>query len=244
MINSQAIRSMSRLVVLTLMGGGVISTAGLAASLTGTVLQDDGSPLAGAAVSAQLQRSSTAIAPFRADAATQSNGSFTISGLGTGTFQICVQPRSRVLLSNCDWGLNDTRVTVGTANISIPGIRLQRGAPIHVRISDTQQLLVAPKNANNGSPITKSDPLVGLWLQNGLFLPLPLVSQDKNGRDFELPIPYGIQVNLSVHGGDFQMTDSKGVSLDPVKGASIPVQVNTGSAPVMIFDVVGRVSAK
>jgi hypothetical protein len=187
-----------------------------ASSLTGTVLQDNGTPLGGAVVSAQLQRNSPTTAPFRADAITQSNGTFTVAGLSAGNYQVCVQPRKSPFLSNCDWNLTPITTTVGTANVSLAPITLQKGTPLHVHIFDTQQFLSAGKGTSPNSKTNSSgDLLVGLWLPSGLFMPMPLSSQDKYGRDFEAPIPYAMQVYLSVHGGSFQVSDSSGAAVDP-----------------------------
>jgi hypothetical protein len=218
-----------------------VARYGTAASLSGTVLQDNGQPLGGAKVYAQLQRASMAAPSFRADAVTEENGTFSMSGLAAGSYRICVQAAGTLFLNSCDWDLNPTTVTLGTASAAkaaAPVIRLQKGTALRVTISDPGGNL-APANA---ATKVKADPLVGVWLPSGLFLPALLVSQDKNSRVYQVPIANGVAVSLSVHGGDVQLSDSSGAAIDQKKGASVPVQAKDGSTGAFTFRVVGKAS--
>jgi len=177
--------------------------------------------------------------PFRADAVTLKDGTFTIKGTPPGSYRICVQPQKDPLLSTCDWGLSPTLVTVNSSTVtSVPIIQLQKGAPIQVQIVDPLKLVTAVAGKVPGNGI-----LVGLWMPSGLFLPMPLQSSTAVGRTHQIAVPLGARVNVSVHSSLFQLKDGTGSAINPQKGASVSTQADAnGKSQIFIFTVLGKLS--
>jgi hypothetical protein len=208
-------------------------------SIAGKIFQDNGNPQSGAVVSAQLQRTSAAAAPFRTDAVTAKDGSFTITA-PAGNYRLCVQPKQDPLLNTCDWNLSPTTIAVkAAAATTVPAIQLQRGVPIQVQIIDAQQLLPIAEGKTPGAAV-----LVGLWLPSGLFVPMPVQSKGATSRIYQTVVPVGVKVNLSVQSNSFQISDGNGNAINPQKGASVPTQFNAGAtSQSFTFSVTGKQTA-
>ena len=152
-------------------------------------------------------------------AVTGSNGAFSIAGVAPGTYSVCVQEPGGAHLDPCHWSTPvQIKVAAGQTVASAP-ISAVKGTLLQVRVNDPGGLWKA--GAGN------AEILLGVILPSSLFQPMRLASTDAGGKTFEVAIPAGTPVKMSVTAPHFAISDSQGLSL----GAAVaPVQAAAGQA--------------
>jgi protocatechuate 3,4-dioxygenase beta subunit len=121
------------------------------APITGTVVDDSGNPVAGAAViyhgfvpmtlSTKNNHPVPAGTAIGGSVTANSAGQFTTPALAPGPYSLCVYAPDPHLISNCDWATSQPPVTIGPTAIDTQ-ITLRRGVVIHVATSDPNGRLV------------------------------------------------------------------------------------------------------
>ena len=208
---------------------GVTATSLLAqanASISGTLIGDDGATLAGIVT---VHRMVLPMASGRAEAG--KDGSFTISNLPAGTYSICATVSGRRHMDPCAWSAAPVTIPV-TDGQAVTGYRLvvNKGEPVQVRLNDPGSALTAVAQPNQPAPHVQ----LGFFTTRGLFEPLVETGKDATGHNLQGFIPPNTPVPLYVGGKGVQVADSTGKALDP-NGASISVSQPKGSNPLQVI---------
>lgn len=154
----------------------------------------DQTAVAAATVSAFLIGSTPA---FSTSAVTGLKGNFILNGLIDGAYGVCVSDKRAVYLDQCQWPDLHTTVVVSKGQI-VSGLNLQlRGASaINIRVNDSGQVLT--KTFTDHIPPHVN---AGVFDMHGMFHPAPEVGRDATGISFQLVVPIGVPMQLSVSSG-------------------------------------------
>lgn len=195
-------------------------------SIEGKVVDDKGAPLAGVIVSA-AGRSAGAVGDSVVNSG--ADGSFALTGLAPGDYQVCVQSLTLDIVNPCLWFSGTTLPVTAKVGVGakVQGITVQAklGTKVEVRIDDDTKSL--RNNEKNGSGVHL---LLGVWTSNGLYYPAAAFSEDATGRNHSVIVPLGTPVKLGVSGRKLKMEDESG---KPMKSDDppIPFTVNAGENP-------------
>ncbi len=217
----------------------IVSILGLNASwlgaqsvgqITGTVNGPNGKPLNNAIVN--LSRSSKGGGTANAHTKTGANGAFALTSILPGSYNVCVQA-TRDLLDPCRWSPKSVSVTSGqTTDAGV--IELVSGALLRVHVGDSSGVLAA------GAQTPGAHILVGVTGANGLFFPMSLQNVTPSGRDYELYVANDQSMQLTVSSARYKLADATGAPVDQKKGATLPIQAQTGNAARnYVFQVTG-----
>ena len=97
----------------------------------------------------------------RANALAAVDGSFALTGLPAGLYQLCADVPGAELLDPCLWDRQPTPVTVRDLPLNGMSLQLKRGATLSVRVDDPGRSLVAAERSGKGHLI--SGRVVGEW---------------------------------------------------------------------------------
>src|SRR5258708_490175 len=169
-------------------------------TISGVLTGEDGTALPGATIALHLVakslpklRRQTTDWTFVTNAA----GAFQFVALPEGNYTVCPRVPNSTWLNPCDWGFPTPNATITrsapTASVTIT---LKRGVAVPIRINDPGQLL-----AQNEGKI----PGAGLLLEvsdarpGSFFRLVPLISQESNGRNHQIAIPFNTNLTLFRH---------------------------------------------
>ena len=203
-------------------------------SIQGVILDDAGSPLRGAFVTAYRIQP---IPSVSAQDSSSSSGSFNVQRLPAGTYRLCAQVAGGALLDPCQWSLKQTEVTLATGQISRNNtLQLRRGSRLWVRLNDPNRTLQTP-NTRGVPPRV----VMGVWSPASPFYPLRRVQTDSLGEDYEVTIPFDSPVRFSIVKSEVRMTDEAG-NVVSLSGFAEVVRHTTGEVAPRIFSftVTGR----
>ena len=201
-------------------------------SISGSVTGEDGSRVTTGVIIAHLvsgSRNPKNIAPARGQPISPT-GAFQISPLLPGTYRICVQVPGTAWLNPCEWGLRPSTVTVSSTQLeAVVPVVLKKGALVPIRIDDASQLLTQHEGTTPGAHL-----LLGVINDMQALHLARLVSQDTNGRNHEILIPFGASLKLVATSAFFKLAGTTGLALK----SSIPLFVAAGQQPLAITVVV------
>jgi len=200
------------------------ATSQQTASISGTVVSSDGTPLT-AIVAVNSNVTSTASIPSPSLTTTStSNGSFQLSKVPAGTYQICVTVQSGPFVDPCLWNPGGTTIPLAASqSLASQVIRVQKAAVLHVRINDPQQL--SNTEQSDGTP---RGILMGVFAAGNLFYSLLPKSADATGFDQEIAIPGGTVVPFTIAPVGLSLTDASGNAI-PATGATVTISVPLAS---------------
>ncbi len=216
-------------------------------SIQGRVLAANGTPLAGAIVSAHTALPSASgprflptvvpipVGPLLASATSDADGSFTLKGLPSGGIVICVDPGVGKNLNPCLWSASPPRAQLADGQrIQGHEIQLQPGAVVSIRVLDAGRLIAA------GGAGRERDLRAGVIGHARMFLNAALVSSDSTGRTYAISVPLDTSLRSIVQSHDLKINDAVGNAI-PATGLLTPLSVATGTvnAPVLTISVVG-----
>lgn len=168
---------------------GVAQPAAGGGRVRGKVLDEDGNPLAGAAVI--LQEQGGGVGQQRATA--QTDGSFDFPAASKGVHTLCVHAPGTRTLNPCLWSLEEAAINTNV-DIASRTIRVKKAGVIRLTVLDAAGLS-AP--GGGGSPIGFQ---AGVWTKQGFFYPLVLAGGDGRERIFELAVPFDEPLRLGFLG--------------------------------------------
>lgn len=179
-------------------------------TMGGLVVIAAGKPVSGAIVVAGLVPSGGQdVMPLASSVKTGADGRFTIAGLPPGMYNICAQLPGSALVDSCQWRSPASTATVSIGKASaVPTITMETGHLVKARIDDPQGLLLAHEGKTRGAHL-----LVGVWSNNGLFVPIPVSNSDAGGRDHQVYVPNDADLQLSVFSAFFKVGDGIGAAL-------------------------------
>jgi hypothetical protein len=198
--------------------------------LTGVVAGDDGAPVRASITALKL---TAPVATGRAESA--ANGTFTLTGLPDGDYQLCATDPAAVYLDPCAWADAPPRVTI-QAGRPATGYRLvmPRGVALPIRVADAGRVLES--NAP-GRPRPRF--AVGVITTRRMLEPASQIAQDGSGRTLRAMVRPGSRV--AVLGDGLLVQDAQGRTLRPEQGGSVAVQIPAGVTAVtpVVFSVTG-----
>ena len=145
------------------------------------------------------------------------DGSFALTGLPAGLYQLCADAPGKELLDPCLWDRLPAPMTVGALPLTGRAVQLKRGATLSIRVDDPAQALAVAEKSGKGHL------LVGVWSANGLFHPARVTAEDAAGRTYSLEIPVGVTAKLSVTPSALGVQDVAGRAL--AGGAAVDVNM-------------------
>jgi|SRR6266545_361001 len=147
---------------------------------------------------------------------------------------MCVQAPASEYLDPCLWSTRQTMVTLAAGqNLTGQSIQAAGGAFVRVRLQDAQKRLKASLGSGKSAPM-----LIGIWTPAGIFLPLTMMAEDEDGRNYQVLVPWDSNLRLAVSGGALQLEDEKRVPV-PSAGAALEVRRNAQDAhqKTLVFHV-------
>lgn len=198
-----------------------------AGSVSGMLRTNDGIPVEGAVVMARSQSPSNKQKPLTS-ARSGADGSFTISGLPRGRYEICVRDRKQGLLDPCRWSSSPPSVDLTASDqYHLPVITLRKGRLLQVHIVDDSGHLLA-------SPQRGADVLVGVWNDDGFFVTIPLKTSDSKSRLHVQYVPVDKPIQLSVSSQSNIIADENGVPGDAKRGVRKQIDFPPGNQPINV----------
>jgi len=227
------------LIAVTLMSVPTLAVAPASASepgiISGVVAGLDGSAISTGSVTAS-PLSSVAVPGLgrtSASAPILPDSTFQLPSLATGAYRICTTAPATAWLDSCEWGQTGTVAILAPGQVSAHvTIALTKGALVPVRVNDPSQLLAVKEGL--GAQL-----LIGVAGDSLVFRSASIASQDASGRNYQVLIPFGRALNISVTAASFQLAGQTGKSL-PQLGNLFPVSVPSGQVPAtLVLNVIG-----
>jgi hypothetical protein len=146
-------------------------------------------------------------------------------------YSVCAEsPRASLL--NCVWYLGESLVQVPPdAKGQEMVFTLHNGSLLRIRVNDPKRILptLGTRNAP-GAPIGE----FSLWDSQGHYHPVPGTSSDEKGLNYEVLVPVGLDVRLTVRGYNVQVLN-QGNTAAPA-GANLSSQLsNLGQ--VIVYNI-------
>jgi hypothetical protein len=208
----------------------------LTGSITGTLAGEDGSLIPAARITLLLSTSQNIRMRPRQTlwtAVTAAGGAFHFTGLNDGAYQLCAHVPASAWLNPCEWGLQPTTLSLSSSqpNATVHMV-LKKGAAVSIRIDDPGQLLSQNEGRKPGAHL-----LLGVRNDASAICPARFLSQDTNGRNHEIVVPFNTTVNLVVQSSFFQVSNATGSPVG-VAGPFVPVFATAGQQPPSVRLVV------
>jgi hypothetical protein len=217
-----------------------VAAAAAGGSLTGSVVDDSGRPVAGARVLISYAPSvkppgvapPVVTGPLAAVATTDSTGAFHTSSLAPGSYIACSEAPASGYLDPCHWSTSAPNFVI-SAGEAVPGITIvmPKGAVLSIQVNDPQQVL---KPAAGPIDLALE---VHVVTSKGIHYSAPIQSSSATGRSYAIAIPFATPVTLRVLSSHLAVSDQSG---QPVATMGATFNVPAGSTPaVTVFTVTG-----
>jgi hypothetical protein len=124
------------------------STASRAATISGSVVDDSGTPLAGAIV--DYRSSPTAVrdqtghtrvtgAMVESSTVTAKDGTFSLTGLPPSVYWLCAEGTQTTHIRSCDWGFGNTKIDLTTApSVTNAKLQVHDGVTLTFQVNDAR----------------------------------------------------------------------------------------------------------
>lgn len=211
------------------------SRLNLSGSVSGTLTGEDGSHIVGGRVTLLLvpQNPEAKLRQTLWSAVSGAGGAFQFGGLSEGTYQLCAQVPASAWLNPCEWGLQPPAVSLSNAQPAASfDFVLKKGAAVPIRIDDPGHFLSQNEGKTPGAHL-----FLGVRNDASAICPVPLLSRDANGRNYQIVVPFNATVNLVVHSSFFHLSNASGSPIGAT-GPSVAVTVPAGQQPAPIRFVV------
>jgi hypothetical protein len=222
---------MRRIALLLISASGCVAQPAGVGIISGRLIGEDGTIITGARVSLLLTppHPTSRVRRLEWSMVSGGGGSFRFDGLADGRHRLCAQMLDSTWLNPCEWGLQSPVVSLpGAERIVSVTMVLKRGVAVPIRVDDPGRLLL-----QNEGKIPGAHLLLGVENDAFAFRPARVVSEDANGRNHQIVIPFNTPVKLVVHSSFFRLSDAAGVPL-PRTAVSIPVIVPPGQQPTAV----------
>lgn len=154
-------------------------------ALRGSVVTTSGQPVGYALITLKLISGQ----PTTGTITTHSSedGSYTVSGIPRGQFEVCVRSGDRVL-DPCRWTTPTHVAIAGSGLQTVPPITVGEGRRLRLHVINAEDVTDPSRHV-----------LFGVWRRNGLFVPLPVRQIGSSSVTRELFVPRDEDLQLSVH---------------------------------------------
>jgi hypothetical protein len=166
--------------------------------------------------------------PFDRRFGSKSDGSFLLTGVPQGRYEICVEAPQEAVLDPCLWGQSGrppAPIVTVTDGGSVSGldVPVETGAVLRVRVNDRDGLL--PRTRTGADPKALS---LAVITNAGRYLNLRMLSGDDSGQEHFLVVPFDESVTLHVQSSLHALSDENHA---PYTGNSkeVPIRVSRGS---------------
>lgn len=188
--------------------------------LSGTVIGDDGKPVQATVTALKI---GLPVGSGRAE--TAPDGSFSMSGLINGKYQLCVMDKAGDYLDPCTWtAIPPTVVIDALQPVSKYKLVVGKGTPLQVRVNDSGKLL----EPGVGSAKVPATLLIFVVTTHHTFQYIPVVGKDAIGRLYRTSVPANSNAQIHLLGQGISVVDATGKKFDTEKGDLLPVQTNNG----------------
>jgi hypothetical protein len=241
---------MNRLVLIAILAAlaAAAQTPAQTGAIQGTVMSEEGQPIAGATVlyarTLAFKPRVQGEAPYQlapgetvvsSSVTTDSAGIFLADRLPAGTYLVCAEAYDQRFLNPCKWSAAYSAAVTGGGAVTLPVV-MQSGVFLTVHVNDPKVLL--PRAA--ASPLDFPHLIVGVVYGEGGFLAADTISIDSGGRDFRMPIRAGTPLKLWLQSRYVTLADANSAPVDN-NGARIPFQGAAGTDLAFTFQVSGAV---
>lgn len=189
------------------------------ATLTGRVVADHGRPVNNALIAVQpTVLGPSGITIYRTT--TEAQGRFSLDVPAPGTYTVCVDATQQGLLNNCQWFPNQSTVQIASGQTSPKmDVTLVTGIMLSIRLDDPDKLLPPPGQISTST----TAPIVsfGVWDTDGNYHQAVSPSSDNNGRDFQLLLPPGQSLKLSVQAINARVLDQTNTQVSSAPSVSL-----------------------
>lgn len=175
--------------------------------------------------------------PFSAKVVRAGDGTFTASGLATGTYGMCANQPGGMFIDQCEWSDFHSSTLVTTGKITAGAvIHLKKASGLTIRVNDAGTSLARGANEHDPPHV-----LVGVFDSRGILHPAIETKRDGTGVSYLLPIPVDFPVRLTVASDKVDLEDDRHVAV-PAKGVTKVVfqPVNQAQAQSFTFNATGR----
>jgi hypothetical protein len=190
----------------------------LAQNVTGTlVTADTGAPIGRATVVAISKVAPTAGRFVVYKTLVDSAGNYAMA-VSAGQYQLCVYG-AEPYLDPCQWGgspVANVASAAASPEVASP-LSLQKGIQLIVRVHDPKGLLAQAESVH-GSAVQAHLSGAGFAL-----VPLPVISESLNIRDYGTFVPFNTSMTVFVSSHSLLLADQTGAALSP---QGIPIQVS------------------
>jgi len=171
--------------------------------------------------------------PFDRQFASKSDGTFTVTGVPAGQYQVCVDAPQENVLDPCLWSTTPTVVTVpATGNVTGLAIKVATGSTLRVHVNDPQALLPAPKGGIAGQALS-----IRVITTNNHQVNFRLLGATALTRDHYLPVPFDQSMILVIEASGVSLSDSNNQKYTG-NAVRMPVRVpGGGSVPTITVNV-------
>jgi hypothetical protein len=210
-------------------------------SVTGSVVDDTGHPIAGARVLISYAASIKSPVPappvvtgsLAAMVSSDATGAFHADGLAPAQYIACAETLAPGYLDPCHWSTSAPAFTISAGQTtSSVKIIMVKGSVIRVHVDDPQQLL---------RPVAGPVDLdfeIHVVTSKGVHYSAPIQSSTALGRDHAITIPFDSPVSLRVLSAHFTVNDLSGKAF---ASAGTTVNEPTGTTPAVIgFRIMGK----
>lgn len=172
----------------------------------GTVMADDGSPVAGAMVISNrtLALGKTSTYPL-GTTTTDGKGNYSFGTLAPGSYLVCVQAPGTALIDPCQWSPTPPAWNLTAGQSAILNITLKTGVFVHIRVDDPEKSIAAKERAVAGPSF-----VAGVTTNAGRFQNAERVAVDASGYNLRVVVPRDLDIALALNSGSLTFEDEKG----------------------------------
>lgn len=201
-------------------------------SISGLIVGETGTPLPGVSVSLI----GINVPNVNVSTITNEKGVYSFTDIKLGNYQICPQAPDFDLISPCDWNESSPQISINsTERGEVPNIIMKSGARVLIRLNDEFGIRASAKS------ISDLHAFISYKTANHI-VPATYLSDDGKGSNYEIVIPYDIEVRVYVISSSLLL---KGVDGKSVSSTSETLKVNrSDSQKVMNFSIVEKVESK
>jgi hypothetical protein len=162
------------------------------------------------------------VPPLRGSGTTTSsaNGSFTITNLPPGKYELCAQVGNAGYLDPCAWQFMPVTAQVPAGALTGYQLVVKLGTPLQVRINDPAGILAASVSLTSPAPSAVptaggSGLLVAVVSTRGFLQALAATSVDSGGSNRQITVPQNAPARLFFSGLNVQVTAGAAITVTP-----------------------------